>query len=906
MLELKTYQKNALAALEHFLKRVRVVGIETAWREYAPAVTPSGKQLPYQNGAFGDDIPCVCLRLPTGGGKTLLAAHAVARIGKTYCDTDAPVVLWLTPSDTIRTQTVAALNTAGHPYRQALERDLPQPARVLELDQLATVNPYEIGRQTIVLVATIQAFRVQDQKKAQRTVYAYDEQLEPHFQGLTPRQIARLDTVKPTDLASQPYLTTADLGKVKASLANFLHRTHPIIIVDEAHNNQTDTSFKTLQRLNPACVLELTATPVGNSNVLYAVSAQALKTEDMIKLPIVLAEHPTGWRDAVRDALLTRQRLETLAQREADYLRPLLLFQAQPKGGEATVEVLLEHLISPDGAGLDRNEIAVATGAQKELDGINLFDPTCRIRYVITVEALKEGWDCSFAYVLSSLQESRSAKDVEQLLGRVLRMPYARARATPELNRAYAHVIAASFAEAANQLTDRLVNNMGFEKYEAAWAVTPGSDSLFPDEAAAGVRPLLPDCVLSVPCAPVLPVPAALQAVIEIRPTSGGATVIVRGQVSEAVEDYLLSAYAGQHQQAIKEQLEQHHARQAALRAPAARGEPFAPLPQLCLEFDGELQPVERETLMELGEFDLLAHPVQLAGFAVQETVNAFEIDMDGEKVLLRYADSRQLHLNEVSTNATEPDLVRWLEWEVRPLEGNILPAQLRKYLVNLVGHLQRDRGFTLTALLRAKVQLAEAIHREIDRLRKIAIAKGFQTALPGMTTARLDEGFRYAFTFHPHRYPARPPYYSGRYRFAKHYYPMIHDLREKTASGQRSEEFICAQALDAHFQVKHWVRNVEGEERFSFWLPTATDYFYPDFVAELADGRVLAVEYKGEPYKTNDDSREKAQVGRQWEISSGGRCLFLMAVAADEQGRNVQRQIADKITTLTCSGSAS
>ncbi|MDS4057764.1 MAG: DEAD/DEAH box helicase family protein, partial [Candidatus Contendobacter sp.] len=317
MFALKDYQEKALKALEGFLRRARVVGIETAWRECAPSVTPTGKQLPYQNGAFGDDIPCVCLRLPTGGGKTLLAAHAVARIGKTYRDTDAPVVLWLTPSDTIRTQTVAALNIAGHPYRQALERDLPQPARVLELDQLATVNPYDVGRQAIVLVATIQAFRVQDKKKAQRTVYAYDEQLEPHFQGLTPQQTANLDTVTPADLASQPYLTTADLGKVKASLANFLHLTHPIVIVDEAHNNQTDTSFKTLQRLNPACVLELTATPVGNSNVLYAVSAQALQTEDMIKLPIVLAEHPTGWRDAVRDAILTRQRLETLAQREA-------------------------------------------------------------------------------------------------------------------------------------------------------------------------------------------------------------------------------------------------------------------------------------------------------------------------------------------------------------------------------------------------------------------------------------------------------------------------------------------------------------------------------------------------------------------------------------------------------------
>lgn len=670
MFALKQYQDDALNALNGFLQRVRVVGLDAAWCECAPLVPlkNGGKQaqLPYQKAAFGD-IPCVCLRLPTGGGKTLLAAHAVARVGKTFCDTDAPVVLWLTPSDTIRSQTVAALNQAGHPYRQALEQKPHQVVRVLELDQLATVNPYEIGRQTLVLVATIQAFRVQDEKKALRTVYAYDEALEPHFQGLTPQQTADLDKVELAHLESQPHLTTANLGQVKASLANFLHRMNPIVIVDEAHNNRTETSFTTLKRLNPACVIELTATPVGSSNVLYTVSAQALKTYDMIKLPIVLAEHPTGWRDAVRDAILTRQRLEILAQREEpDYIRPVLLFQAEAKNGEVTVDVLLEHLISPDGAGLDQSEIAVATGTEKGLDGIDLFDRACRIRYVITVEALKEGWDCSFAYVLCSLQESRSAKDVEQLLGRVLRMPYARARITPELNHAYAHVLAASFSEAANRLMDRLVNNMGFEKYEAEQAVTP-SASLFPEDDATGTLLLLPDCVLSVPSAPALPVPTELQAVIEVRPTHNGATVIVHGAVSEAVENYLLSAYTGPHQHAVKEQIDHHHARQAALRAPATRGERFAPLPQLCLEWDGELQPVERETLMELGEFDLLAQPVQLAGFTIQERVNTFEIDMKGEKVQLRHTDSRQLHLNEIPTHATEQDLVRWLEWEVRP-----------------------------------------------------------------------------------------------------------------------------------------------------------------------------------------------------------------------------------------------
>ena len=95
---------------------------------------------------------------------------------------------------------------------------------------------------------------------------------------------------------------------------------------------------------------------------------------------------------------------------------------------------------------------------------------------------------------------------------------------------------------------------------------------------------------------------------------------------------------------------------------------------------------------------------------------------------------------------------------------------------------------------------------------------------------------------------------------------------------------------------VKFWVRNVEREPKQSFWLPTSDDYFYPDFVCELTDGRILVVEYKGEPYKTNDDSREKSHVGHQWEKSSGGKCLFLFAVQTDDMGRSVEQQIDFKI----------
>lgn len=103
-----------------------------------------------------------------------------------------------------------------------------------------------------------------------------------------------------------------------------------------------------------------------------------------------------------------------------------------------TVEALKTHLVEVEQIAPER--IAVATGDQRELDGINLFDPKCPIEYVITVEALKEGWDCSFAYVFCSVQNIGSATDAEQLLGRVLRMPYARRRKADALNRAYAHV----------------------------------------------------------------------------------------------------------------------------------------------------------------------------------------------------------------------------------------------------------------------------------------------------------------------------------------------------------------------------------------------------------------------------------------------------------------------------------
>lgn len=894
MLTLKRYQESSLRVLRDFLEQCQS---HTPSDAFAKCLAEQDRQEPYQESFIG--VPTVCLRVPTGGGKTLLAAHAVALAGQTVLDSDAPVALWLTPSDAIRTQTMEALGNARHPYRQALAHFYGERVRVCDLESLQTIGPQDVGKSCVIVVATIQAFNVTD--TAKRNVYSFFEELAPHFDGLPPSETDGLEKVTEADLEHQPFLTAADVGRVKYSVANWLHRQRPVVIVDEAHNNRTHKFFTSLGRMNPGCIVELTATPVETNNVLYHVAASELKTEEMIKLPIVLAEHPDGWQGCLHDAHLTRKRLEQEALGESEYVRPILLIQAEPKNGTATVEVVKQYLL--DELNIPEDQIKVATGKQKELDGVDLFDPKCPVRFVITVEALKEGWDCPFAYVLASLQSVSSAKDVEQLLGRVLRMPYAKARKQETLNKAYAHIVAANFAEAASSLKDRMVQNMGFERYEAASVLVPPqqqeAELVGGDAKSRTTSVSVPDGHIQLKSEPDTEHwPDDLKARITIHPTSAGATVMLPGDMSSEdlnqAEEFVAQSAPPRQRLEIREQFNDYRATRRAYVAPERLGRSFAPIPQLCLELDGHLELVERETLTQLGDWDLLSQPVQLEGFSIQEDVNSFEIDVKGEKVKYSFADSKQLKLNEIASNVSEQDLVRWLDRETR--KPYVMQRQLQGYLVKMIRYLTADKGFTITQLVRAKHVLARAITAEIVRLRTLAMKSGFQGALFDMTTAPVENQQHFSFRFQPGMYPARN-IYRGSYEFVKHFYPMIHDLREKRANGQDAEEFICARALDTNAKVKHWVRNIEQQERFSFWLPTSSNYFYPDFVAELVDGRVIAVEYKGDHLASADEAREKKQVGEQWEKASGGKCLFLFALK-DDNGRDVTKQIADKIAT--------
>lgn len=880
-LELKRYQGDALAALSGFLCAARgqrdqaqmQAAFDAARRNAMGDSVPPRIYRPFT--AQAPEVPVACIRIPTGGGKTLMAAHAIDIAARDYVGSRAPIALWLVPTNTIRTQTLEALKTPGHPYRQALLEHWPEDRlTVLDIADCRQLRAHDIGNRAIVVVGTVQTLRVEN--TAAREVYAYHEDFASHFAAAP--DAPYFERVSERDLEAQPYLSTGDLGRIKASFANLLAWHRPVVIMDEAHNAQSSLSLTLLERIRPACVVEWTATPLPEQNVLYHVSAQELKAADMIKLPIVLAPHP-NWREAVRDAVLTREALAAEAGSERDYVRPLVLFQAEPKGGEATVEALKAHLVEQ--LHIDERRIAVATGSQRGLDGVDLFRRDCVIEFVITVEALKEGWDCSFAYVFCTTQNIRSAKDMEQLLGRVLRMPYAQRRASDKLNRAYAHVCGARTAQVANQLADRLIS-MGFERMAAVQGVQPAGDDMFGPPPAP---PAEVESEFEATAASAQALAAALPGQVRTEAGDDGATrVTVTGRVDAAAVDAAVAALPRRDRDAMKEQLERHEARVLAAAAPSERGVAFALVPQLVLPVQGGLRLFEPELLEEFADYTLAGLDAGLPGFVREEARNPYLIDVERGRVDVRQDPAQYgLSLDGPSEAVRREDVIRALDRKLR--NEAILQPDMIAWLGRVLDGLERA-GFEPAYLARHLNALGDAVAARLRSLlaqqRDITYR---QTLLPGARAARLDDvtGFR----FDPHRYPAHW-LFDGRYTFTRHFYPKPGELKPEL----EAEETACAIELDSLSQVRHWVRNLERQPDCAFWLPTSTDRFYPDFVAELTDGRLFVVEYKGGDRYSNDDSREKRTIGEVWAAASGGKCVFLMATDPATAGLPVGAQL--------------
>lgn len=855
MLTLRHYQARTLETLDRYFRLCRTNGPKKAFIEIT--------ERPYQTPSVLAEVPYVCLRLPTGGGKTLLAAHAAGLALHRLLEATHGVVLWLVPSNTIRDQTLSALRDREHPYHQALIEKINSPVRVVDLQEALYLPRGVYMGETVVLVSTLAALRVEDTDG--RKIYEANGTLSGFFSGGTERLSEGLDT--------------NDAGIVP-SLANAIAVHRPVVIMDEAHNARTSLSFATLERFSPSCVIEFTATPqekatgedAPGSNVLHHVCAGELKAEDMIKLPIELALEP-DWKRAISASLARQRELEELARNEeeatGEYIRPLVLLQAQPRSKDRetlSVDVLKAALVAD--FQLPEEQIAIATGDTRELDGVDLFSRDCKLRVLITQQALKEGWDCSFAYVFCSVADVGSSRAVEQLLGRVLRLPHAHRKTHEALNRAYAVIASQRFKETADSLAEALIHN-GFQRFEASRFVeTPVQSTLWdegslfhsasvllsdeprlselPDEVRVQVRwDAVTNSVIVAPGTSQ----AQVEAIAQVIPFSD------RPAFQAAVAPVTRPAPSLSPVQVATDSVNFVH---YALRIPA-----LSCLRQGRFEFFDETQFLASTWDLRHAEFRLGESHFSSAEKGSEAAV--LDIDDAGKMAIRRLeATSQQLSFLSAEPGWDIPLLVNWLDRAI--VHPDLPQSHSTAWLNRVLMHLVEERGIAVEVLARRKFELSKALERRMDELRAKWRNEKFQESLFG-TDSTVATRPEHAMVLDPDRYYPHLTY-SGAHRFAKHFAPVVGDLN--------GEEVACALHLDGLPQVKRWARNLERTVD-SFWLQTSTDRFYPDFIAELNDGRILAIEYKGGNLMTNDDSKEKRLLGEAWAARSGGKCLFLM-----------------------------
>lgn len=867
-MELKQYQENVLAALREFFTQARRIGHEAAFEKLT-----SSPEMQARLGKMRDvynvwpsiaDVPRICLKVPTGGGKTILAAHAIKIAAEAWMDVEFPMVIWFTPSDPIRKQTAAALRNPRHPYRSVLDDCFGGKVRVYDIDDKFNITPQDIRNNVCIIVSTVQSFKQSNTDKY--NAYRHNENLESHFATLrvTDRMERRED------------------GQVKFSFANLVQAHRPLMVMDEAHNAVTGLSEEMQARLYPSAIIELTATPRPRNNTLYSVYAEELRQEAMIKLPIDVVEH-SDWSKCVTQSVVKRNALEQQCTLESKYIRPILLLQAEARNGEnaVTSDAIKNYLIQD--LSIPEEQIAIVTGEQHELDGVNVFDPECAVRYVITVQALKEGWDCSFAYILCSVANIKSKTCIEQLLGRVLRMPYASFRQTPALNKAYAFVRAQGFGEAAKQLAECLKNS-GFDDAEAQAAIVEqkpvGDMPLFCDQYSVTFNPVGECCAEEEQAADAIKNSRNVPDSFIVEEQQGGAATLSFTQKTRQEDvDKLCRVLPPQQAERVQQTFQKYKELSPVIHtepSPASRGQVFK-IPQLMMMVQGELELADTDTLFEFTDWKLRewASP-QLTPeeFAITQEGNAFRVDVNGERVSIQ-ATTLEPYLPGLGKELwTEQQLTAWLVKKVQ--QQDISHSELLGWVSNAVHHLCVARALPMAGLVENRFRIMDKLIEHIKDGRSRALSSCnrllFQDTPEVSVFTDMD---KYTLELREDMFDD-VPLYRGTYQFTKHFSGVNKvPAFDGKNGGTEGEEFQCAQIIDSLPQVSTWVRNVaKGRDFFS--LPLTHNRFYPDFVAILEDGRTLVVEYKGGHLVTNEDTAEKANIGALWARKSNN--LFLMA----------------------------
>ncbi|WP_195277329.1 DEAD/DEAH box helicase [Anaerotruncus rubiinfantis] len=860
-MELKSYQKKVIADLTRYLELLNETRSDAAafrlfWQEKSAPTLGL-----YQNVIPG--VPNLCFKVPTGGGKTFIACNAVRPIFDALPATKTKAVVWLVPSDAILTQTAKALKDTSHPYRQKIDVDFGGRVEVYTKQELLNgqnFNPTAVTEQLSVMVLSYDSFRTS--RKDGRKAFQENSNLAEF-----PKVLGKPDS--PIE------------GADETALFQIINQLNPLVIVDESHHARSELSLEMLENFNPCFVLDLTATPKKESNIISYVDAVQLKNEHMVKLPVIVYNRDSQ-SEVLIDAIDLRNKLEEIADAEyaktGKYIRPIALFQAQPKGKEdaTTFEKLRDKLVD---AGIPAEQIAIRTADVNELKNTDLMSPNCPIRYIITVNALKEGWDCPFAYILASLANKTSQVDVEQILGRILRLPHTSQHTQSALNMPYVLTSSNDFNNTVAHIVKGL-NSAGFSDKD--YRIGESAKPQIPEQPAEQIT--LPD---QQGCSKTeTPLETAEDDFSGLDGKSIGAELERRREQAQTPEiapkaNTMLDA-AAEVEKAYTDAIQQTDNDPMMDNLPwevRDKVKSFQVNPQFredieTLQIPQFFLKVE-QSLFTDGSFELLDKEMLAEGFTLKG--KAYDIDFATADDEIREIDVReqdgglpkvfkmesaeQRYFKEWFNNLPPESRVR----QCKDMMFNQLnklnmvdAAELKAYINRIVDDMDKAQ---LAAMEKAPLGYAAKIRSKIETLLEAHYRENFERWLE---TERIvcKPYFRLRPSIHPATYTDI---------YARSLYAA------EDGDMNKLEQKLIVE-LTALPNVRWWHRNIARQD----FAINGFIKHYPDILIMTQSGKLICAETKGEHLK-NDDSREKIALGQAWRTAAGKDFRYYMVFENEE-----------------------
>ena len=866
-MELKIYQQDVINDIEKFNGFLTGTNnLKEAFRSFWASKGISLKEEDdylheYDNTIKG--VPRVTVKVPTAGGKTFIACNALRTIFDSFHDGAPQVVAWFLPSDIILKQTYEKLNDPAHPYRQKIDTLFNGKVRVYDKPSLLmgqNFSPVDVKEQLSILVLSIQSFATNS--KDGRLSYRENENLTEFV---------------PTYTKDTPKVD----GSEETGLIQVIAHLNPVVVIDESHNFTADLRVETLQSVNPKYILELTATPKRNSNIISFIDAIRLKKENMVKLPVIVYNQ-NSINDVNNGAINLQRSLEVKAKEvEAnggDFIRPIVLFQAQPKinEGTETFDKIKTKLVE---IGIPEDQIKIKTAEKDELKNTNLMGRDCEVRYIITVDALKEGWDCPFAYILASLANKTSRISVEQILGRVLRQPYTRKHSCEFLNLSYVFTCSADFQRTLTGIVESL-NKSGFSSKDFF-----AKDNTVQEEIIPKSVPQTPDLFST--------------SVVNTFSDDEQATPV-------SCEDLGTEDFDSVEPDSVKDECNTEYGNQKTEEVLKTALKEASKYNEAVENSDSDNDDTPADIMKNVSKFEMKeiftadAEQIVLPQFFIQAVKTDFfnfattDISLESVHLLKDFnleTCDKNIVFEQTSTEAVKIDLEERKKDEYVPKFTNLNDSQLKIFSEYIKGLEVEDKinqlARRISDMLKSKYNsISEpSIRRYIVSVLKLVdtyklqnlannilnTAAAFDNKIKSLSEAYKVKQFKRLLDI-------------GKISVKDNYrLPSSITIKDKIIGIPRSlyleeekvdgfEYRVISQIANLD-NVKYWHRNLERGK--GFYINGFINH-YPDFIIKMKSGKILLIEVKGD-HLDGSDSERKIMLGTTWANKAGDKYRYFM-----------------------------